>query len=148
MCALRRENRVGSIQSPVPQPRACISSGRAARIAWRKAPRDAGDVTCKRNGGENVRGPFYGLVGCLIYQAPNAAARVASAANSPLPNATGGQKRPRRTRGFPMWAFLSINSRAGRNSRPYPRKFSSARCKTKLTCRPWRRFIRLRRGRQ
>ena len=31
MCALRRENRVGSIQSPVPQPRACISSGRASK---------------------------------------------------------------------------------------------------------------------
>jgi hypothetical protein len=41
-----------------------------------------------------MRGRFYGLVGCLIYQAPNAAARIASAANSPLPNATGGQKRP------------------------------------------------------
>jgi hypothetical protein len=38
-----------------------------------------------------MRGRFYGLVGCL-YQATNAAARVASAANSPLPNATGGQK--------------------------------------------------------
>jgi hypothetical protein len=54
----------------------------------------------------NMRGRFYGLVECLIYQAPNAAARVASAANSPLPNATGGPKRPRRTRGFPMWHFL------------------------------------------
>src|SRR6266576_5004460 len=53
-----------------------------------------------------MRGRFYGLVGCLIYQAPNAAARVASAANSPLPNATGGPIRPRRTRGFPMWHFL------------------------------------------
>jgi hypothetical protein len=33
VCALRRENRVGSIQPPVPQPRACISSGRASKAA-------------------------------------------------------------------------------------------------------------------
>ena len=70
----------------------------------------------------NVRGRFCGLVECLIYQAPNAAARVASAANRPLPSA-GGQKTPRRARGFPMWTFLTINPRAGRNSRRYPRKF-------------------------
>lgn len=84
----------------------------------------------------NMRGRFYGLVECLTYQTPNAAAGVASDANRPLPNATGGQKTPRRTRGFPMWAFLAINPRTGRNSRPYPRKFSSVRFKTKLTCRP------------
>jgi hypothetical protein len=53
-----------------------------------------------------------------------------------MPKATGGQKSPRLTRGFPMWAFLTINPRAGRNARPYPRKFLSARCKTKPTCRP------------
>ena len=53
-----------------------------------------------------------------------------------MPKATGGQKTPRLTRGFPMWAFLTINPRAGRNARPYPRKFLSARCKTKPTCRP------------
>src|SRR5947208_286120 len=95
---------------------------------------NAVDVTWKRT--VNMRGRFYGLVECFIYQVPNAAARVASAATRPLPNATGGQKTARRTRGFPMWAFLTINPRAGRNSRPYPRKFSSARCKTKPTCRP------------
>jgi hypothetical protein len=39
-----------------------------------------------------MRGRFYGLVECLVCQAPNAAAEVASAANRPLPNATGGQK--------------------------------------------------------
>jgi hypothetical protein len=52
--ALRRENRVGSIQPPAPQPRACTSSGRASKIAWRNPPRDAVDVTCKRNGGEHA----------------------------------------------------------------------------------------------
>ena len=39
-----------------------------------------------------MRNSFFGLVEGLIYQAPNAAARVASAANRPPPNATGGQK--------------------------------------------------------
>ena len=40
-----------------------------------------------------MRGRFYGLVECLMYQAPNAAARVASAANRPLPNARAAKKR-------------------------------------------------------
>ena len=60
MCALRRENSVGSTQPPVPQPRACISSGRASknRLAQR-TPRerrgsDAVDLTWKRNGGEHA----------------------------------------------------------------------------------------------
>jgi hypothetical protein len=75
----------------------------------------------------NMRDRFYGLVECLTYQAPNAAAAIASAANRPLPNATGGQKTPRRARGFPMWTFLTIHPRAGRNSRRYPRKFRAQR---------------------
>jgi len=46
----------------------------------------------------NMRGRFYGLVECLINQAQNAAARVASAANRPLPHATGGRRPERRIR--------------------------------------------------
>src|SRR5438309_10731857 len=69
-----------------------------------------------------MRGRFYGLVERLGYQAPNAAAGVASAPNRPLPNATDSQKKPRRARGFLMWTFLTINPRAGRNPRRYPRK--------------------------
>jgi hypothetical protein len=47
-----------------------------------------------------------------------------------MPKATGDQKTPRLARGFPMCAFLTINPRAGRNARPYPRKFLN-RCKIK-----------------
>ena len=47
-----------------------------------------------------------------------------------MPKATADQKTPRLTWGFPMWAFLTINPGAGRNARPYPRKFLS-RCKIK-----------------
>ena len=35
MCALRREIRAGSIQSPAPAPRAGISSGRACKLSAR-----------------------------------------------------------------------------------------------------------------
>jgi hypothetical protein len=53
VCALRRET-LGSIQSPAPAPRAFTRRGAQARIAWRKAPRDAVDVNCKRDGGEHA----------------------------------------------------------------------------------------------
>ena len=49
-------------------------------------------VIWKRNDSEYAWS-FYALVECLICQAPNAAAGVASAASRPSPNATGGQKR-------------------------------------------------------
>jgi hypothetical protein len=63
-----------------------------------------------------MRGRFYGLVGCLIYQAPNAAARVASAANSPLPNATGGQngKASAGLRGTSVWLEQQFDQAAAR----------------------------------
>ena len=111
--------RVGSIQPPVPQPRACISSERASKNCL--AQRSSGRCGCDLEAGTavNMRGRLYGLVERLIYQA----ARIASAANRPLTNAPGGQRMPRRARGFPMWTFLAINPRAGRNSRRYPRKF-------------------------
>ena len=86
------------------------------------------DVTWKRNGGEHARS-FVRISRVFISSTKCVVARVASAANRPPPNATGGQKT------LPMWTFLAINPRAGRNSRRYPRKFSSARCKTKPTCR-------------
>jgi hypothetical protein len=38
------------------------------------------------------------------------------------PKATGGPTVARLIRGFPMWAFLAIKPRAGRNSRSYPRE--------------------------
>jgi hypothetical protein len=115
--------RVGSIQPPVPQPRACISSGRASKNCL--AQRSLGRCGCDLEAGAtvNMRGRLYRFVACLIYQAPNVAAGVASAANRPLTNEPGGQRTPRRARGFPMWTFLAINPRAGRNSRRYPRKF-------------------------
>ena len=58
MCALRRENRVGSIH-PLHRSQGHVSRrGAQAGIAWRNAPRDAVDVTCKRNGGEHARSLF------------------------------------------------------------------------------------------
>jgi hypothetical protein len=54
VCALRRENRVGSIQPPVPQPRACISSGRASKNCLAQALGNAVDVTWKPIGGEHA----------------------------------------------------------------------------------------------
>ena len=115
--------RVGSIQPPVPQPRACISSGRASKNCL--AQRTSGRCGCDLEAGSavNMRGRLYGSVACLIYQAPNVAAGVASAAKRPLTNEPGGRRTPRRARGFPMWTFLAINPRAGRNSRRYPRTF-------------------------
>ena len=110
--------RVGSIQPPVPQPRACISSERASKNCL--AQRSSGRCGCDLEAGTavNMRGRLYGLVACLIYFAPNVAAEVASAANTPLTDEPGGQRTPRRARGFPMWTFLAINPPAGRNS-PY-----------------------------
>ena len=77
MCALRRANRVGSTQPPVPQPRACISSERASKNCL--AQRSSGRCGCDLEAGTavNMRGRLYGLVACLIYFAPNVAAGVA-----------------------------------------------------------------------
>ena len=103
--------RVGSIQPPVPAKGMYLAGARK---------QETGTAV-------NMRGRLYGLIEDLIYQA----ARIAWAANRLLTNASGVQSMPRRARGFPMWTFLTINPRAGRNSRRYPRKFSSARCSAK-----------------
>ena len=52
MCALRRENRVGSIQPLYRSQGHVFRRGAQAGIGWRNAPQDAVDVTWKRNGGE------------------------------------------------------------------------------------------------
>ena len=99
--------RIGSIQPPVPAKGMYLAGARK---------QETGTAV-------NMRGGFYGLVEGLIYQA----ARIAWAANRPLTNVPGGPSMPRRARGFPMWTFLTINPRAGRNSRRYPRKLRT-RC--------------------
>jgi len=48
---------------------------------------------------------------------------------------TVGRRKPRSTRGFPMWAFLAISPRAGRNARPLPRKFRARGCRIWRACR-------------
>src|SRR5262245_14328414 len=94
--------RVGSIQPPVPAKGMYLAGARK---------QETGTAV-------NMRGHLYGLVEGLICQAT----RVASAANRPQTNASGGRRMPQRARGFPIWIFLTINPRAGRNSRRYPRK--------------------------
>ena len=54
MCALRRENALAQ-SSPLYRSQGHVSRrGAQARIALRNAPRDAVDVTWKRNGGEHA----------------------------------------------------------------------------------------------
>ena len=54
MCALRRENALAQ-SSPLYRSQGHVSRrGAQARIAWRSAPRDAVDVTWKRNGGQHA----------------------------------------------------------------------------------------------
>jgi hypothetical protein len=54
VCALRRENALAQ-SSPLYRSQGHVSRrGAQARIAWRSAPRDAVDVTWKRNGGEHA----------------------------------------------------------------------------------------------
>ena len=114
--------RVGSIQPPCTAAKGMYLAGARKQNcpAQRSGPCGGG---LEAGTAVNMRGRLYGLVACLMHQAPDAAAGVTSAANRSLPNATGGQQTPRRARGFPMWTFLTINPRAGRNSRRYPRKF-------------------------
>jgi hypothetical protein len=65
----------------------------------------------------NMRGRFFGPINAWFKRQDAAA--------------MSGQQRPRPARGFPIWAFLAIGPRAGRNSR----KFSSARSRTRRICR-------------
>ena len=115
--------RVGSIQPPCTAAKGMYLVG--ARKQELPAQRSSGRCGSDLEAGTavNMCGRLYGLVACLIYQAPNVAAGVASAANRPLTDEPGGQRTPRRALGFPMGTFLAINPRAGRNSRRYPRKF-------------------------
>jgi hypothetical protein len=54
VCALRRENALAQ-SSPLYRSQGHVSRrGAQARIAWLNAPRDAVDVTWKRNGGEHA----------------------------------------------------------------------------------------------
>ena len=83
-----------------------------ARKQQCQAERSSGRCRCEPEAGTavNMRGRLYGLVERLIY------------ASTPLASEPGGRTMPRRPRGLPMWVFLAINPRAGRNSRRYPRK--------------------------
>lgn len=146
MCASPRETCVGSIQSLL-GVRAGISWGRARKNCRRKAPQTLRPdwwMVIANGTAVNMRGRFLRSINAW-YIKRNARARIASVVNKPnairqnrtivgdgpdpqlpeeMPKAKGGQKKRRLTRGFPIWAF---NPRAGRNSRPLPRKFSSAR---------------------
>ena len=48
----------------------------------------------------------------------------------------GRPKNPSTNTGLSDVGISYDHPRAGRNARPYPRRFLSARCKTKPTCRP------------
>jgi len=72
----------------------------------------------------NMGGRFSGLMQRLMHRTENIATRHLP---GQMPEGAGGASKRRLTRGFPIWAILAIKPRAGRNARPYPRKFSSAR---------------------
>ena len=103
MCALRRENALAQ-SSPLYR-----SQGHVSR---RSAQAES------RNGGEHAWS--FVRIGRVfdIFRTKRRCWGCISAANRPLTDEPGGQRTPRRARGFPMWTFLAINPPAGRNS-PY-----------------------------
>jgi hypothetical protein len=102
------------IQSPCSRPRDVSRRGAQAGIPQSCSGRRDLDIAASEMV-MNMRGRFFGSISAWLRRQ----------------DAKGGHGKPRLTRGFPVWAFLAVSPRAGRNSR----KFSSARSRTRRICR-------------
>jgi hypothetical protein len=144
-CALRREPALAQNPVPCSRPREYLVGARKQELPMQGCPGHRDLETTASGMVMSMHGRFFGSINAW-FKRQDAEARFASIADKPratwqhrentaMPKAKRGQGKPRPTRGFPMWAFLAISPRAGRNSRPFPRRLSSVMRRARRTCR-------------